>query len=469
MSHEVVCLEFVAITLFLAFTLSGLDADFLVVLLESSQVFTSLRELTLLHTLTHVPVDEGTLGVHKIELVIDPAEHLSDGGTVGDHAHCAHDLGQVTTGNNGRGLVVDTALETSGRPVDELDGPLGLDGGNSSVDVLGDDITSVHQTAGHVLTVTRVALDHHAGGLEDRVSDLGHGQLLVVGLLSGDDGSVRGKHEVNTGVRYQVSLELGHIYVQGTIEAEGGGQRRDALGDQSVKIGISGALDVEVSAADIVQSLVIHLASDVSVLQQRVYAKHTVVWLNDGSGDLGARPDSEGDLGLLAVVDGQALEHQATETGTSTTTAGVEDKEALETSAVVSELTDTIQAKIDNLLTDGVVTTGEVVSGILLTRDQLLGVEQLAVSTGTDLINDSGLEIDEHTARDVLTSTGLREEGVEGVITTTNSLIRRHLTVRLDTVLETEELPAGVTDLDTSLTNMNSNNFTHFLNSQSSK
>jgi hypothetical protein len=55
----------------------------------------------------------------------------------------------------------------------------------------------------------------------------------------------------------------------------------------------------------------------------------------------------------------------------------------------------------------------------------------------------------------VLSSTSLREEGVEGVVSSSNSLIRGHLTVRLDTVLEAEELPAGVTNLDTGLTNVN--------------
>ena len=43
-------------------------------------------------------------------------------------------------------------------------------------------------------------------------------------------------------------------------------------------------------------------------------------------------------------------------------------------------------------------TTGEVVGGILLTGDQLLGVEQLTVGTGADLIDHGGLQIDEHGA-----------------------------------------------------------------------
>ena len=75
-------------------------------------------------------------------------------------------------------------------------------------------------------------LGHHGRGLEGRVGDLSHGQLLVVGLLSGDDGGVGGKHEVDAGVGHQVGLELSDIHVQGTIEAQGGGQGGDDLGDQ---------------------------------------------------------------------------------------------------------------------------------------------------------------------------------------------------------------------------------------------
>jgi hypothetical protein len=54
----------------------------------------------------------------------------------------------------------------------------------------------------------------------------------------------------------------------------------------------------------------------------------------------------------------------------------------------------------------------------------------------------------------VLSSSSLREEGVESIISSTDGLIGGHLTVRLDTVLEAEELPAGVTNLDTGLSDM---------------
>ena len=150
----------------LAFTLSGLNTDLLVVLLEGGKILTGLGEFTFLHTLTDVPVDEGSLGVHEIELVIDSGEDLSDGSGVGDHADGSHDLSEITTWDDGGGLVVNTALEASGAPVDELDGSLGLDGGDGGVDILGDDITSVHEAASHVLSVSGVALGHHGGGLE---------------------------------------------------------------------------------------------------------------------------------------------------------------------------------------------------------------------------------------------------------------------------------------------------------------
>merc|ERR1712005_43028 len=146
---KVECAEcLVLLTLLLALTLHGLGTDLLVVLLEGSKVLATLGELTLLHTLTDVPVHEGALGVHEVELVVHAGEDLGHGGGVGDHAAGALHLSEATTGHHGGWLVVDPALEASGAPVDELDGALGLDGGDGSVHVLGDDVTAVHHAAG---------------------------------------------------------------------------------------------------------------------------------------------------------------------------------------------------------------------------------------------------------------------------------------------------------------------------------
>merc|ERR1712046_41534 len=153
--------EFVAIAFLFTFALCGLDAHFFVVLLQCSQILTSFRELSFFHTFTHIPMHKGTLRVHQIELVVDSREHLSDRCCVADHAHCPHHLGQVTARDHCGRLVVDPALETSWRPVDELNCALGLDCGDGCIHILWNDVSSVHHAASHVLSMTRITLHHH--------------------------------------------------------------------------------------------------------------------------------------------------------------------------------------------------------------------------------------------------------------------------------------------------------------------
>ena len=74
-------------------------------------------------------------------------------------------------------------------------------------------------------------------------------------------------------------------------------------------------------------------------------------------------------------------------------------------------------------------------------------MEQLTVRTSADLVDHRRLQVDEDAARDVLAGTSLGEERVEGIITATDRLVARHLTVRLNTVLQAEELPATVANL----------------------
>ena len=105
-------------------------------------------------------MDEGSLGVHKIELMVKTGPGLSDGGGVGQHADGSLDLGEITSRNNGWWLVVDANLESSGTPVDELDGSLGLDGCDGSVDILGDNVSSVQHGTGHVFAVSRITFHH---------------------------------------------------------------------------------------------------------------------------------------------------------------------------------------------------------------------------------------------------------------------------------------------------------------------
>ena len=85
----------------------------------------------------------------------------------------------------------------------------------------------------------------------------------------------------------------------------------------------------------------------------------------------------------------------------------------------------------------------------------------MSVGSSSHLIDDSWLQIEEHGSWDVLSGSSFREEGVESIITTSDGLIRGHLTVRLDSVLKAEKFPAGVTNLDTGLSDVDGNDFSH--------
>ena len=83
--------------------------------------------------------------------------------------------------------------------------------------------------------MTWVTFHHLVGWFKACISDLGHSELFMVGLLSGDDWSVCSQREVNTWVGHQVSLKLCEIDVQGAIKTQGRSDGRHDLTYQSVK------------------------------------------------------------------------------------------------------------------------------------------------------------------------------------------------------------------------------------------
>jgi len=165
----------------------------------------------------------------------------------------------------------------------------------------------------------------------------------------------------------QVSLELSDIDVKGTIESEGGSEGGDNLSDESVQVGVGWSLDIEVSSADIVNGLIVDHDGDISVLEEGVSGEDGVVWLNNGGGDLWGWVDSETELGFLTVVNRESLEEERSESGSSTSTDGVEDEETLETSALIGKLSDSVEAEINDLLTNGIMSSSEIVGSILFT------------------------------------------------------------------------------------------------------
>ena len=91
---------------------------------------------------------------------------------------------------------------------------------------------------------------------------------------------------MDTRVGHQVGLELSEIHVQSSIEAQGSGDGGHNLSNQSVEVGVGGALDVQVTAADVVDGLVVDHEGAVGVLQGGVSGQDGVVGLNHSGGDL---------------------------------------------------------------------------------------------------------------------------------------------------------------------------------------
>ena len=77
-----------------------------------------------------------------------------------------------------------------------------------------------------------------------------------------------------------------------------------------------------------------------------------------------------------------------------------------------------------------------------------------------NLTDNGRFEIDKDSPGHVLAGAGLAEEGVEGVIPTTDGLVTGHLTIRLDPVLQAVQLPARVADLNPGLADVDGDTLT---------
>ena len=78
---------------------------------------------------------------------------------------------------------------------------------------------------------------------------------------------------MNSRIRHQVGLELSYIYVESSIKPERGCERRNHLRDKSVQICVGRPLDVQISSANVIDSLVVEHNCHISVFQKGVGGK----------------------------------------------------------------------------------------------------------------------------------------------------------------------------------------------------
>ena len=146
-------------------------------------------------------------------------------------------------------------LESSWTPINKLNWSFSLNGSDSSIDIFWYNVTSVQHTAGHVLSMTRIAFHHLVCWLKTSIGDFSNTQLFMVCFLSRNNWSVGHKRKVNSWVWYQIGLEFSKINVQSTIKSKRSGNGWDDLTNKPVKIGVGGAFDIEITTANIVNCL----------------------------------------------------------------------------------------------------------------------------------------------------------------------------------------------------------------------
>ena len=91
------------------------------------------------------------------------------------------------------------------------------------------------------------------------------------------------------------------------------------------------------------------------MLEGSMCGENRVVWLHDRVGKCRRRVDTKLKLALLSIVRREPLKDECTKTGTCSTTEGVENEEALEASAVVSQTSNPVHHIVDLLLPNRVV------------------------------------------------------------------------------------------------------------------
>jgi len=106
-----------------------------------------------------------------------------------------------------------------------------------------------------------------------------------------------------------------------------------------------------------------------------VSSQDRIVRLDNRSGHLRCRVDTELQLALLAIVDREALHEQCTKARACSTTKRVKHQETLQTRAVVCNMTNFVQDLVNQLFPNGIMTACVVVGRILLASDHLLGME----------------------------------------------------------------------------------------------
>ena len=137
--------------------------------------------------------------------------------------------------------------------------------------------------------------------------------------------------------------------------------------------------------------------------------QNSIVGFDDSGSNLGSRIDGEFKFGFFAIINGETFHKKGGESRSSATTEGVEKEESLQSRTLVSQLTNTVQDKINNFFSNSVVSTSIIIGSVFLSSDQLFRMEQLSVSSCSYFVDDSWFQINEDSSWDMFSGSTVKK------------------------------------------------------------
>jgi hypothetical protein len=153
---------------------------------------------------------------------------------------------------------------------------------------------------------------------------------------SGGKWSETNHEEMESWERNKVDSEFSKIGVKLTRESDRASNTRHSNRNEMVKITIGWSGKFKSSEADIIEGFVINNLDFISVFNELMNGKSSVIWFYDSIGDFWGWEYGESFHNSIWIFFSDFRDKESTHTGTGTTTKGVGDLETLEAIATFS-------------------------------------------------------------------------------------------------------------------------------------